>query len=160
MNRTYFPRHRDIQRRWWVVDAKDEVLGRLASAVAKQLRGKTKPQFTPFLDTGDFVVVVNAERIVLTGNKADSKMYYRHSGYPGGLKSQTAKELLRKNPPGMIRGAVRGMLPHNRLGRQLLRKLKVYAGSDHPHQAQQPMPMKVRGSTRARQAAVAGGAGA
>jgi large subunit ribosomal protein L13 len=151
--KTYFPREGEIQKGWWVADADGEVLGRLATAVADRLRGKTKPEFTPFLDTGDFVVVVNAEKVVLTGNKADQKTYYRYSGYPGGMKSATATERLAKDPAELVRDAVAGMLPHNRLGRSLIGKLKVYAGPEHPHAAQQPKPMPIPGSTRARQAA-------
>jgi large subunit ribosomal protein L13 len=120
------------------MDASDQVLGRFASEVARLLRGKHKPDFTPFLDTGDFVVVVNAERVKLTGNKLDDKKYYRHSGRPGSLKVETARERLVKQPERIIRAAVWGMLPKNRLGRKLLRKLKVYSGPEHPHQAQQP----------------------
>jgi len=121
-----------------VMDASDQVLGRLATEVARLLRGKHKPDFTPFLDTGDFVVVVNAERVRMTGNKIDDKKYYRHSGRPGSLKVETAKERMDKYPERVIQAAVWGMLPKNRLGRKLLRKLKVYSGPDHPHQAQQP----------------------
>lgn len=121
-----------------MVDAEDMVLGRLASHIAHVLRGKNKPTFTPHVDMGDFVVVVNAEKVRLTGNKLDGKIYYRHSGYPGGIKSMTARELLEKKPEQLIRKAVKGMLPKNRLGRQMFSKLKVYVGPDHPHQAQQP----------------------
>ena len=151
-NKTYFPRAGEITRDWWIADAEGEVLGRLATAVADRLRGKTKPTFTPFLDVGDFVVIVNAEKIVLTGNKIDQKIYYRYSGYPGGMKSATAAERLVKDPDQMVRDAVAGMLPHNSLGRKLIGKLKVYAGSEHPHSAQQPKPMTIPGSTRTRYA--------
>ena len=141
MNRTYFPGEGEIEHAWWVADARGQVLGRLASVVADTLRGKTKPTFTPFLDTGDFVVVINAERVRLTGKKAEQKIYYRYSGYPGGMKSTTAADRLHKEPAALVRDAVEGMLPHNRLGRRLIRKLKVYAGADHPHAAQQPKPL-------------------
>ena len=151
-NKTYFPRADEITRDWWIADAEGEVLGRLATAVAARLRGKTKPTFTPFLDVGDFVVIVNAEKIVLTGNKIEQKIYYRYSGYPGGMKSATAAERLVKDPDQMVRDAVAGMLPHNSLGRKLIGKLKVYAGSEHPHSAQQPKPMAIPGSTRTRYA--------
>jgi large subunit ribosomal protein L13 len=124
-----------------VVDAQGKVLGRLASRIAMVLRGKTKPTFTPHLDTGDFVVVVNAAQVQLTGRKLDNKMYYRHSGYMGGLKEISARHLLAKKPEEVLRHAVRGMLPKNSLGRHLLKKLKVYAGGEHPHQAQQPAPL-------------------
>ena len=136
--RTYVPKQDEIQREWLVVDASNQVLGRLASEVARLLRGKHKPQYTPYLDTGDFVVVVNAQRVRLTGRKREQKVYYRHSGYPGGLKQETAREMLEKYPERLIRRAVWGMLPKNRLGRKLLRKLKVYRGPEHPHEAQQP----------------------
>jgi large subunit ribosomal protein L13 len=138
--RTYVPKSKEINREWLVMDATDQVLGRLASEVARLLRGKHKPEFTPFLDTGDFVVVVNAEKVKLTGRKLTDKKYYRHSGYTGGLRMETAQERLAKHPERVIRAAVRGMLPKNRLGRALYRKLKVYAGPDHPHSAQQPKP--------------------
>jgi large subunit ribosomal protein L13 len=136
--RTYVPKEGEITREWVVMDAADQVLGRLATEVARILRGKHKPDFTPYLDTGDFVVIVNAERVRLTGAKLDDKVYYRHSGRPGSLKSETARERLDKHPERVIQAAVWGMLPKNRLGRKLLRKLKVYAGPEHPHDAQQP----------------------
>ncbi len=136
--RTYVPKEGEITRDWVVMDAADQVLGRLASEAARILRGKHKPEFTPHLDTGDFVVIVNAERVKLTGGKLDQKVYYRHSGRPGSLKSETARERLDKYPERVIQAAVWGMLPKNRLGRKLLRKLKVYAGPEHPHAAQQP----------------------
>jgi large subunit ribosomal protein L13 len=126
------------QRKWVVVDAKDQVLGRLASQIAMRLRGKHLPHFTPHVDVGDFVVVVNADKIQLTGRKWDQKNYYHHTGYMGGLKATTARKLNQENPEKMIRLAVRGMLPKNRLGRQLLKKLKIYRGAEHPHEAQQP----------------------
>ena len=136
--RTYIPKKDEIDRQWLVVDASNQVLGRLASEIARLLRGKHKATFTPSLDTGDFVVVVNAERVALTGQKLDEKKYYRHSGYPGGLRVRTAREMLNKPPERLIRAAVWGMLPKNRLGRRLLRKLKIYSGPEHPHAAQQP----------------------
>ena len=126
------------RRKWIVVDAEDQVLGRLASQIAMRLRGKHLPQFTPHVDVGDFVVVINAEKVKLTGRKWDQKVYYRHSGYIGGLKAVTARKLNQENPEKIIRLAVWGMLPKNRLGRKLIKKLKVYRGSDHPHEAQQP----------------------
>ena len=135
---TYVPKAGEITHEWVVMDASDQVLGRLASEAARLLRGKHKPEYTPYLDTGDFVVIVNAERVKLTGNKLDDKKYYRHSGRPGNLKVETARERLEKYPERVIQAAVWGMLPKNRLGRKLLRKLKVYSGSEHPHEAQQP----------------------
>ncbi|MFQ5768138.1 MAG: 50S ribosomal protein L13 [Acidobacteriota bacterium] len=136
--KTYFPCRGEIKRDWWVADASGQTLGRFASRVAQQLRGKTKPTYTPFLDVGDFVIVVNAARVRLTGRKMDQKVYHRHSGYPGGLKSETAGHRMERDPAGLVRAAVTGMLPHTRLGRQMAGKLKVYAGSQHPHQAQRP----------------------
>ena len=142
--KTYFARKEEgLDRKWYVIDADGKVLGRLASRVAKILRGKEKPQFTPHVDTGDFVVVVNAEKVKLTGKKMAEKIYYRHSGYIGGLKARTAQELLAQKPEEMIRLAVKGMLPKNRLGRQLLGKLKVYRGAEHPHGAQKPLPLEL-----------------
>jgi large subunit ribosomal protein L13 len=136
--RSYIPKEDEITREWVVMDASDQVLGRFATEVARLLRGKHKPDFTPHLDTGDFVVVINAERVRLTGAKLDDKVYYRHSGKPGSLKAETARERLEKYPDRVIQAAVWGMLPKNRLGRKLLKKLKVYSGPEHPHQAQQP----------------------
>ena len=141
--RTFSPKAGDIQRQWHVIDASDVVLGRLASHVATLLRGKHKPIFAPHIDTGDFVIVVNAEKVALTGNKLQGKRVYRHSGYPGGISSQTYAELLSKHPERLVERAVRGMLPKNSLGRNMLRKLKVYAGPDHPHQAQRPTPFTI-----------------
>jgi large subunit ribosomal protein L13 len=141
--RTFSPKAADIQRQWHVIDATDVVLGRLASHVAVLLRGKHKPTFAPHLDTGDFVIVVNAEKVALTGNKLADKRMYRHSGYPGGISSVTYGEMLAKHPERLVEVAVRGMLPKNSLGRNQLRKLKVYAGPDHPHQAQQPVPFTI-----------------
>jgi len=136
--KSYVPKPDEIRREWVVMDASDKVLGRFATEVARLLRGKHKPDFTPFLDTGDFVVVVNAEKVRFTGNKLEDKKYYRHSGKPGSLRVETARERIEKYPERVIQAAVWGMLPKNRLGRKLLRKLKVYSGPDHPHQAQQP----------------------
>ena len=136
--RSYVPTEAEITREWVVMDAADKVLGRFATEVARLLRGKHKPGFTPHLDTGDFVVVVNAEKVRMTGNKIDDKVYFRHSGRPGSLKSETARERFEKHPERVIEAAVWGMLPKNRLGRKLLSKLKVYAGPNHPHEAQQP----------------------
>ena len=141
--RTFSPKAGDIQRQWHVIDASDVVLGRLASHVAALLRGKHKPVFAPHVDTGDFVIVVNAAKVALTGEKLASKRVYRHSGYPGGIRSVTYGELLARSPERLVERAVRGMLPKNSLGRGMLRKLKVYAGPDHPHQAQQPTPFTI-----------------
>jgi large subunit ribosomal protein L13 len=135
---TYSAKSTENQGKWWVVDARDAVLGRLASQVAARLRGKHNPLFTPHSDLGDWVVVVNADKVRLTGRKWDQKTYYRHSGYVGGVKAITARKLLEKRPEDLVRNAVKGMLPKNRLGRKLFRKLKVYSGSDHPHTAQLP----------------------
>ena len=142
--RTFSPKAGDIQRQWHVIDASDVVLGRLASHVAILLRGKHKPIFAPHIDTGDFVVVVNAEKVALSGSKLQDKRAYRHSGYPGGIHSVTYAELLAKHPERVVEKAVKGMLPKNSLGRNMLRKLKVYAGPDHPHQAQQPVPFAIK----------------
>ena len=141
--RTYSPKPGEIERQWHVIDAADVVLGRLASQAATLLRGKHKPVFAPHVDTGDFVIVINASRIALTGNKRSTKVAYRHSGYPGGLTAVGYEEMLTKRPDRAVEIAVRGMLPHNRLGRQLIKKLKVYAGPEHPHQAQQPVPFQI-----------------
>ena len=141
--KTYDAKKGEVDRAWHVVDAESKVLGRLATRVADVLRGKHKPIFTPYVDAGDFVVVINAEKVHLTGSKMENKKYYRHSGYPGGLKVTTPAELLRKKPEAIIMNAVKGMLPKTKLGRQQLKKLKVYAGKDHPHQAQQPSELKV-----------------
>ena len=134
----------EVDRRWYVVDAEGQTLGRLATRIADTLRGKDKPQYTPHVDTGDFVVVVNAEKIVVTGKKLDEKMYYRHSGYPGGLKQRPLREELNRRPTEVLRKAVKGMLPRNRLARQQLGKLKIYAGPEHPHAAQTPTPLEVK----------------
>ncbi len=141
--KTFVLRQEDIQREWFVVDAQGQTLGRLASQIAQVLRGKNKPTFTPYLDMGDFVVVINADKIHVTGRKMDQKMYYRHSGYMGGLKERNLREQLQRHPEDVIKLAVKGMLPRNRLSRQIIKKLKVYAGPEHPHQAQQPKVMKV-----------------
>lgn len=135
---TKFAKKGEVERKWYVVDASGKVLGRMASQIATYLRGKHKPQFTPNVDTGDFIVVINAEKVRLTGKKLDQKVYYRHTGYPGGLKAETARIRLKRKPEKMIMDAVKGMLPKNRLGRKMLKKLKVYRGSEHPHQAQKP----------------------
>ena len=144
--RTYSPKASDITRSWHVIDATDVVLGRLATHVAQLLRGKHKATFTPHVDTGDFVVVVNADKVALTGSKREKKIAYRHSGYPGGLKSESFAELLDRKPADAVRRSVRGMLPKGRLGRQQMTKLKVYAGPDHPHQAQSPTPLALPGA--------------
>lgn len=136
--KTYSAKPGEVQRNWWIVDAEGKNLGRLASEIADVLRGKNKPQYTPHVDTGDFVVVVNAEKIAVTGNKLAGKIYYRHSGYPGGLKSRTLGEMLERRPTEVLRKAVKGMLPKNRLAARQLNKLKIYAGPKHPHAAQKP----------------------
>jgi len=140
---TYSAKESDNKGNWLVVDAEDIVLGRLASQVAARLRGKHNPLYTPHVDCGDFVVVINADKIKLTGRKEEQKMYYHHSGYMGGLKSINAEKLRQKRPEDLVRSAVKGMLPKNRLGRKLYKKLKVYSGSEHPHQAQQPQPLNL-----------------
>ena len=140
MQKTYSAKPGEVDRRWYVVDAEGQTLGRLATQIADALRGKNKPQYTPHVDTGDFVVVVNAEKIRVTGKKLDEKMYHRHSGYPGGLRSRTLREQLERRPTEVIRKAVKGMLPRNKLARQQITKLKVYAGPDHPHVAHAPEP--------------------
>ena len=141
--RTFSPKARDVQRQWHLIDATDIVLGRLAVQTATLLRGKHKPTFAPHVDTGDFVIIVNAGKVALTGSKRDNKMAYRHSGYPGGLSSVPYGELLDKDPRKAVEKAVWGMLPKNRLGRAMLKKLKVYAGPEHPHKAQQPQPFQI-----------------
>ncbi len=145
MFKTYYPTADEIDNKWFVVDAQDQVLGRLASEVAQILRGKHKPQFTPHLDTGDYVIVINAEKIRLSGKKSNYKAYFRHSGYIGNERSTDFNEMLAKHPDRIIKHAVKGMLPHNRLGRQIIKKLKVYRGADHPHAAQEPKPLKIKG---------------
>lgn len=141
MQKTYYPKPDEISREWYVVDANGQNLGRLATQIASVILGKNKPDYTPGVDNGDFVVVINAERVQVTGNKLDEKFYYRHSNYPGGLKSISLRDQLKKFPERVIQSAVWGMLPHNRYGRQLIKKLKVYAGPEHPHAAQQPKPL-------------------
>jgi large subunit ribosomal protein L13 len=140
--KTYSAKPGEITREWYLVDAEGKTLGRLATQIADTLRGKRKPQFTPHVDTGDFVIVVNAEKIHVTGNKLDQKRYYRHSGYPGGLRSRTLREQLDRRPTEVLRVAVKGMLPKNRLARQQITKLKIYAGPEHPHEAQNPKPLE------------------
>jgi large subunit ribosomal protein L13 len=142
--KTYTAKPGEIERRWYVVDAEGQNLGRLATRIADTLRGKNKPQFTPHVDTGDFVVVVNAEKISVTGKKLDEKIYYRHSGYPGGLKQRTLREQLERRPTEVLRTAVKGMLPKNKLAARQLTKLKIYAGPEHPHTAQAPQPLEVK----------------
>ncbi|MEV4533594.1 50S ribosomal protein L13 [Asanoa sp. NPDC049518] len=142
--RTYSPKPGEIERQWLIIDASDVVLGRLATHAATLLRGKHKPTFAPHVDTGDFVVVINAGKVALTGNKRQNKVAYRHSGYPGGLKQVAYEELLAKRPEHAVELAVKGMLPHNKLGRQLIKKLKVYPGAEHPHAAQQPVPFEIK----------------
>jgi large subunit ribosomal protein L13 len=139
--KTYNAKPGEITRDWYVVDADGKTLGRLATAIADTLRGKNKPQYTPHVDTGDFVVVVNAEKVAVTGKKLDEKVYYRHSGYPGGLKQRTLRAQLERRPTEVLRKAVKGMLPRNRLARQQITKLKIYAGPAHPHEAQAPKPL-------------------
>jgi len=141
--RTYTPKPGDVERNWYVIDATDVVLGRLATHVATLLRGKHKATYAPHVDGGDFVIVINAEKIALTGNKRETKLAYRHSGYPGGLRATTYKDLLEKNPERAIEKAVAGMIPKTSLGRQQLGKLKVYVGGEHPHAAQQPQPFEI-----------------
>ena len=140
--KTFVAKEKEIEKKWYLIDAGDKILGRLSSEIANILRGKHKPLFTPHMDAGDYVVVVNAGRVILTGNKLDKKIYYRHSGYIGGLKQTTAKEMRQKRPENLIKYAVKGMLPKNSLGRRQLIKLKVYAGPDHPHQAQNPVTLE------------------
>ncbi|HOA40517.1 MAG TPA: 50S ribosomal protein L13 [Halanaerobiales bacterium] len=143
MMRTYMAKPEEIERQWYVVDATGQTLGRLATRIAEILRGKHKAIYTPHVDTGDYVIVINAEKIHLTGKKWEQKKYYRHSGYPGGLKETTYDKLLQKKPEFIIEKAVKGMIPHNKLGRQMIKKLKVYAGPEHPHQAQQPKELEL-----------------
>jgi len=141
--KTYHTPVKEIERKWFIVDAENKVLGRLASEIAIRLRGKHKPNFSPHMDVGDFIVVVNAEKVKLTGNKLDDKIYYRHSGWIGGLKQRTAKEMLEKKPTELLKSAVKGMLTKNSLGRKQLKKLKIYTGDEHPHAAQQPEMLEV-----------------
>jgi large subunit ribosomal protein L13 len=141
--RTFTAKKEEIERSWYVVDAEGQTLGRLASRIAPILKGKHKPSYTPHLDCGDYIVVINAEKVRVTGRKKDQKFYYRHSGYPGGLSSISLRDQLDKFPERVVESAVKGMLPKNRLGRQMFKKLKVYAGESHPHQAQQPKPLEL-----------------
>jgi large subunit ribosomal protein L13 len=141
--KTYSAKPGEVTREWYLVDAEGKTLGRLATQIADTLRGKRKPQYTPHVDTGDFVVVVNAEKIHVTGNKLDQKRYYRHSGYPGGIRSRTLREQLDRRPTEVLRVAVKGMLPKNRLARQQITKLKIYAGPEHPHEAQNPRALEL-----------------
>lgn len=146
--RTYTPRASEIDRRWYIVDAEGQTLGRLATQIATVLRGKHKPTYTPNMDVGDYVIVVNAEKIHVTGGKRDKKLYYRHSGYPGGFRQTVFKDMIEKHPERVIEKAVKGMVPRTSLGAQQLRKLKVYAGPNHPHASQQPTTLDVRGASR------------
>jgi len=141
--KTFVAKEHEIEKKWYLIDAKDKILGRLASEIAVILRGKDKPIFTPHMDAGDYVVVVNADKVFLTGDKLEKKIYYHHSGYVGGLKETTAKEMLLRRPTNLIKLAVKGMLPKNSLGRRQLTKLKIYAGQDHPHQAQKPEKLEI-----------------
>mgnify|MGYP000083978487 FL=1 len=141
--KTYLAPVNEIEKKWYVVDAKDKILGRLATEIASRLRGKHKPTFSPFIDNGDFIIVTNADKVQLTGKKWDDKKYYRHTGYMGGIKETTAKDLLVKHPTDLVTNAVKGMLPKNKIGRAQLKKLKVYAGADHPHKAQQPEALEI-----------------
>lgn len=143
MYSTFSPKAGEIEREWYVVDATGQTLGRLSAKVAHVLRGKHKPQFAPHMDTGDFIIVVNADKVAVSGRKEEDKIYYRHSGRPGALKQETVRHLRARRPAVIVERAVRGMLPKNRLGRQLFRKLKVYAGPEHPHQSQQPAPLEI-----------------
>ena len=141
--KTFVAKEHEIEKKWYLIDAKEKVLGRLASEIATILRGKNKPIFTPHMDAGDYVVLINADKVILTGDKIEKKIYYHHSGYVGGLKKTTAKEMLVKKPENLIKFAVKGMLPKNSLGRRQLTKLKIYAGQDYPHQAQQPEKLEI-----------------
>ena len=140
--KTYSAKPLEVERKWYLIDAEDQILGRLATKVANILRGKNKPEFTPNVDTGDFVIVINAEKVKVTGNKETDKIYYHHTGYPGGLKSASVKEVREKAPEKLIENAVKGMLPHNTLGDEQFQKLKVYAGCEHPHSAQKPIKLE------------------
>ncbi len=142
--KTFMQRKEDIERNWYVIDAEGQTLGRIATKAAHVLRGKHKVTYTPHVDCGDYVIIINAEKVALTGNKLNDKMYYNHSGYPGGLRERTAKEMIEKYPEEMVERAVKGMLPHNRLGRAMGKKLFVYRGTDHKHQAQKPQALEVK----------------
>jgi large subunit ribosomal protein L13 len=141
--KTFSAKSSEVKRDWYVVDASDKVLGRLASEIAHRLRGKHKPEYTPHVDTGDYIVVVNAEKVAVTGNKENDKVYYHHTGHPGGIKSTSFKDMIAKHPTRVIESAVKGMLPKNKLGRAMMSKLKVYAGEQHSHTAQQPKPLEI-----------------
>ena len=141
--KTYSAKPETVKREWFVVDASDKVLGRLAAEIAHRLRGKHKPEYTPHVDTGDYIVVVNAEKVAVTGNKTNAKKYYRHTGYPGGIKETSYREMIENHPERVIEKAVKGMLPRNKLGRAMFSKLKVYAGENHRHEAQQPKPLEI-----------------
>jgi large subunit ribosomal protein L13 len=143
MHKTYVAKPNEVEKEWYVVDASGKTLGRLATRIAEVLRGKHKPQFTPHEDVGDFVIVVNAEKVAVTGRKLDQKFYYRHSGYPGGIRSISLRDQLQQHPERVIEHAVKGMLPRGPLGRRIFKKLKIYTGPEHPHQAQMPKPMEV-----------------
>jgi large subunit ribosomal protein L13 len=145
MMKTYYAKPGEITREWLIIDAQDQVLGRLATEVARLLRGKHRPQYTPHIDTGDFVIIINAEKIKVTGAKITDKTYYRHTGRPGGLKSETFQEAMEKHPERIIEQAVRGMLPKNTLGREMFKKMKVYTGNEHPHEAQKPRVYELKG---------------
>ncbi|HEY5573381.1 MAG TPA: 50S ribosomal protein L13 [Anaerolineales bacterium] len=142
MQKTYIPKAEEVARDWYIIDADGQNLGRLASKIATVILGKHKPNYTPGVNTGDYVIVINAELITVTGSKLDDKYYYRHSGYPGGFKQISLRDQLAKHPRRVVESAVKGMLPHNRFGRKLIKKLKVYAGQNHPHEAQQPKPLE------------------
>jgi large subunit ribosomal protein L13 len=144
MMKSYMARPLEVERKWYVIDAEGQTLGRLATEIARLLRGKNKPQYTPHVDTGDFVVVVNAEKVAVTGKKTEQKVYYRHTGRPGGLRETSYEVMLERKPTEILRKAVRGMMPRTRLGRQQFKKLKIYAGPEHPHEAQNPQPYEVR----------------
>lgn len=141
--KTFSAKPKEVKRDWYLVDATDQVLGRLAAEVAHRLRGKHKPEYTPHVDTGDYIVVINAEKVAVTGNKANAKVYHRHTGYPGGIKSIVYKDMLERHPARVIEMAVKGMLPKNKLGRAMFAKLRVYAGGEHAHAAQQPKPLEI-----------------
>jgi len=145
-NKTYSAKPLEVERKWYLIDAEGEILGRLATRVANILRGKNKPEYTPNVDTGDFVIVINAEKVLVSGNKETDKIYYHHTGYPGGLRAASFKELMEKDPTRAIEKAVKGMLPHNTLGDSQFQKLKVYAGSTHPHEAQKPEVYEIKGA--------------
>jgi large subunit ribosomal protein L13 len=141
--KTFVPKRNEIERKWWLIDADGKILGRLATEISILLQGKRNPEFVKFMDSGDFVVVINAEKVKVTGKKLEQKKYYSHSGYPGGIRERTLKELLEKNPEDVLRKAVRGMIPKNKLGRDIFKKLKVYTGPDHPHEAQKPQEYQI-----------------